>query len=313
MVIVCSTDDKYVQHCILMLISLALHNSNVKIYILTDKLSERNKLLIKDEMQPYDVELIFIQVDSNIITTLPMPNNATLKHISVATYYRLFISRLLPIDEKKVIYLDCDIIINNSLKDLWDININDFALGAVTHIGDLENCIRLGISETKGYFNAGVLMINLDYWRKHNVENRFLEYIALNRDKIVYHDQDVLNVVLHNEYKSLSQKWNLTSHHYNPFINKYINNDRSLTDYQKKELRNELRILKKNPVIVHYIYIPKPWEKWCFSIHQRLYYETAKQSKHFKHLKYCWLANKLAFCKYYIVICKNELMKQLWT
>ena len=311
MVIVCSTDDKYVQHCVLMLISLALHNSDVKIYILTDKLSESNKILIKDEMKPYDVALHFIQVDSNIITSLPMPNNASLRHISLATYYRLFISKLLPAEDTKVIYLDCDIIVNNSLKDLWDTDINDFALGAVAQVGDSEDCIRLGISETKGYFNAGVLLINLDYWRRHNVESRFLEYIALNRNKIIYHDQDVLNVVLHNEYKGLSIKWNLTSDHYNPFFKKYINKDKSLTDHQKTEIRNELRLLKKNPVIVHYVFIPKPWEKWCFSIHQQLYYETAKRSKHFKHLRYCWLANKLAFYKYYIVMCKNELMEHL--
>ena len=193
MVIVCSTDDKFVQHCIIMLTSLVIHNRDVRIYILTEKLDKKNIQLIKDEILPYGVDLHFIQVDSDIIKSLPMPETDTLKHISYATYYRLLMGKILPKDENKVIYLDCDIIINHSIQELWNTDINKYALGAVIQIGDNEDCQRLGISEGKGYFNAGVLLINLDYWRSHNIEERLLEYIATHREKIKFHDQDVLN------------------------------------------------------------------------------------------------------------------------
>lgn len=311
MVIVCSTDDNFVQHCIMMLTSLVIHNRDVRIYILTEKLEEKNINLIEDEMQPYGVDLNFIQVDSNIIKSLPMPETDTLKHISYATYYRLLMGKILPENEKKVIYLDCDIIINGSIQELWETNIDKYALGAVIQIGDNEDCQRLGISEEKGYFNAGVLLINLDYWRSHKTEERLLEYIARHREKIKFHDQDVLNAVLHNEFLQLPPKWNLSSLHFNPFVYKYIKKDKTIPYAKKKQLLTEIKDLKKNPVIVHYLYVPKPWEKWCFSIHQKLYYDTAALTKHYRHLKYNKAANKLAFFKYNIVVTKNELLRML--
>lgn len=58
---------------------------------------------------------------------------------------------------------------------------------------------RLEYDSKYGYFNGGMLLINLDYWRKHNVENRLKEYFRANLDKVVRNDQDIMNAVLYKE------------------------------------------------------------------------------------------------------------------
>ena len=101
--------------------------------------------------------------------------------------------------------MDCDVIINKSLKTLYETNIKDTAALMVLDAESKREAERLNI---ENYCNAGVMLINLDYWRKNNVEQRLFDYAKNNADKILWQDQDVINTVLRNEIKTIDNKWN---------------------------------------------------------------------------------------------------------
>lgn len=100
---------------------------------------------------------------------------------------------------EKLIYLDCDIIVRHSIAKLYDIDIEDYLLGAVYHNDKLSvnngAFKRLHIPVEQGYFNAGVLLINLKKWREEHIYEKSIEFLRNNSESIVNHDQDVLNVV----------------------------------------------------------------------------------------------------------------------
>ena len=170
-------------------------------------------------------------------------------------FYRLMLDTLLPVSVNKVVYLDGDIIVRKSLKDLWNINLDGYSVGAVTdtHSGLLEYYNRLQYSITKGYVNAGVLLINLEYWRKNQYKLRFIEFMQEYPDRIELNDQDVLNFVVQDTKVYIPMKYNLQT----MFL--YKNQYQLFSIYQFKKEYDEARV---NPMIIHYSG-SRPWETGC--------------------------------------------------
>ena len=171
----------------------------------------------------------------------------------MATYFRLLSPRFLPEDVRKVIYLDCDIIINGSIQGLWETDIEDYAIGAVIDESFYKDEIyrRLGYSKEASYVNAGVELFNLDYWRKHNCVERCLDCVQNHQDILTLYDQDAINMVLHDEIKHIHPTWNfqhgfLLSWQYG---------------YYQGELKNQIDECTDNPVIIHFDGRSKPWHK----------------------------------------------------
>ena len=82
------------------------------------------------------------------------------------------------------------------MDSLWNIDIANNSVGAVPDITltyDIRSYNRLDYEMELGYFNSGVLLINLDYWRKNSLSTIILEYINENVEKLKFHDQDALN------------------------------------------------------------------------------------------------------------------------
>lgn len=310
--IVCATDDNFVQHCSIMLVSLLENNKNVSIYILTEGLKENNKRIIIDEVSKYNADLNFCLVNSEIVKQFPMPDQKGLSHISRATYYRLFIAELLPASISKAIYLDCDIIINGSLEDLWNTDLSDYALAASLQIGHGFEALRLGYPIKYGYFNAGMNVINLDYFRKHNLSHKLIKYIINNTNKIKFHDQDALNGVLYDKTLHVLPQWNMISLFYIGSLKRY-------GDRIEGKLINDYNLEKKNgkkfkdkPIVLHYVSKPKPWNKRCWHPKYDLYYVYAKRTRHFNNLKKDSYIERLPWILKYFLKVKLSSIKQFF-
>ncbi len=283
--IVCSTDDNFVQHCSIMLSSVLLNNDGVVFWILSEGLTAINQMILKDEVESKGGIFNYIKVDSAIISRLPMPKNDNLSHISPATYYRLLVSEILPKHIDKAIYLDCDIIVRGSLKDLLETNIDNYAIGAVHQMwNEIEDASRLKYPVEFGYFNAGVLLLNLKYWRENAISVKLLNYLTSNYETILMHDQDALNAVLYNKAFTLPCKWNMLHYFFFPdsrSIKGFFNGE-LINDYS--EYKNQLKIYRRTPVVIHYVSKPKPWQKDCKHPFVKEYYNYAKKTKFFNTL-----------------------------
>ena len=171
--------------------------------------------------------------------------------ITKEAYFRLFVMDVLPQTLEKVLYLDVDMVICSSIRELWNTDISDVAVGAVPDCfhQDIHETNRIGYEVGLGIFNSGVLLINLSYWRDHDVMKKFVAYAREAKDHLKYHDQDVLNYVFRHCKKELPIRFNLQT------IHMYYDRFR----YLHFRLIEEVKEAFCHPVIIHYTGPEKPW------------------------------------------------------
>ncbi len=248
--ILCATDNDYVPYCGIMLTSLFENNKEAKIhvYLMTETISDSNWARLQELTRKYSQNISPIIIDSRKLKDCPMHDD---DYVSLATYYRLLAPQLLPQEIDKILYLDCDMIIDQSIESLYNTDIENYALAAALDEDYMNEgkYQRLEYTFEKKYFNAGVLLINLKYWRENNVTKRCFQYILGNPNKIILHDQDTLNAVLNKEVKLLSVKYNLQTAML--CRNTSLNTDTKL----------EIEKYKYQPTIIHYTGASKPWQK----------------------------------------------------
>lgn len=291
--IVCSIDNNYVQHCCVMLASFFENNHSEQhtIYLLTESLEQDSFDIIKNLIYSYQGLFYSYQIDSDALKSCPIRET---DHLTIATYYRLLIADVLPPTVEKVLYLDCDIVVNKSIEELWNTDLRNYALAAVEELGcsPVDSYERLGYDRKYGYFNAGVLLINLDFWRKNDMTQVFFSYIAENFMKLKAHDQDVLNALLHDKCLLLSYKWNVEEGFYHYYMIKKMRHERVFS------------YILRNPAILHYSWKPKPWDLGCkhpFRVNYYCYLDKAirhglpRTSISVKG-KVCFFMDKAAFC-----------------
>lgn len=194
-----------------MICSVCMNNQETDIvfHVITDgSLTDAHRRDLKAILRAFvDKEIVFYTFDDNQkIETFP-PGFYTL---STVTYYRLFIAEILSKYINKALYLDCDMIVRHSLMPLWNIDLEGYALGAVYDTYEDSSVYnRLEYPSTRGYFNAGMLLVNLDYWRKNRVIDDFMAFMQNHHEKIKWHDQDVLNTVFSDLKLLLPAKFNV--------------------------------------------------------------------------------------------------------
>ena len=133
--------------------------------------------------------------------------------VTQAAYYRLMLSEILPKNIHKVLYLDGDIIVRHSLLPLWNIDMKERPVGVVIYPYEVfpDFYSRLNHPPQLGYFNSGVMLIDLAYWRKHEVVKDFMRILQEYAEKLQFGDQDVLNVAFSGNKIVLPMKYNLTT------------------------------------------------------------------------------------------------------
>ena len=262
------TDNRYVMPTGVLMHSIGVHNQEpIRYHILVGEgFEERNRLLLEQEADKAGSTCYFYSIDKRVTSHLPFGREGMPQHVSIATYYRLFIAEVLPKDIHRILYLDGDMIVRHSLSDLWNMDIECYPLGAVHDMAEPLNAARLGLSS---YFNAGMLLINLDYWRDNHCLESFLAYIGENEEKILLHDQDVLNGV----FASLVEWLPLTYNFQNGFI---------LAQPHKQYnplLQSEIDAYKIDPVIIHYTVYNKPWNVACFHPYREEWRKYQRQTQ----------------------------------
>lgn len=256
--IVACLDNGYVMPTGVMMYSVCVNNQDADItfhLIIDESVTQKAKCDLKDTVEEFvNKRIVFYEVDSQTTKDLPTRQKCS---ITQATYYRLYLTEIIPQTIDKVLYFDGDVIIRHSLVSLWETDLTGYAVAASIDMSsaNIEYYNRLRYPFDLGYFNAGVLLINLDYWRKHHVINLFSDFISNHSDIIRCEDQDVLNVVFCNHKLWLSVKYNLQ----HGFLRK-----NAKYDYWKYE--KEVVEARKDPLIVHYTF-HKPWEKSTKEIH----------------------------------------------
>ena len=203
MEVLCASDDRYLPHLATMLCWLLEHNGSCRIHFFYSSVSNGELAKLKFLVARYRCEIALYEVLPSDFEDLRVD-----KWASAAVYYRLLAPRLLPANINKVLYLDSDIIVRRSLNCLWNTDVTDHAFGAVSTICDDDVRKALGWPAETKYFNSGVLLMNLQFWRQNNVPEQAISFVRNNPEKAKYWDQDALNATLSHQWVELPSRWN---------------------------------------------------------------------------------------------------------
>ena len=260
-----STNDNYVQHlsaCIASILCNAALSDSFNFYILNRGLTEKNKQILFKLKKIKNFNMTFVEIDTEKFNICPL----TTKHITIDTYYRYLIPSLFK-DLDKVLYLDCDIIVKSSLKDMFNTDISDFYAAVVEDVAPAVDSYKVKTKlDVSRYFNAGVMLMNIKKMNEDNIVDRLFENTKklADENKITWVDQCVLNYTLKGNVKFIHRKYNLQF----AFLNDkdYVLKTIPLAEYNEAI---------KDPVVIHYTTGIKPWN--C-----NYHYKTGKE--YFKYL-----------------------------
>ena len=183
---------------------------------------------------------------------------------------RLMLPEILQ-EHKKIIYLDADLLVLGSLRELWDLQIGSNAVAAaidsitIFQGPDLKHLEELQLPLGHLYFNSGVLLLNLVVLREIRLLERAREWIDKHIYPIRYIDQDALNVILAGNLAYFHLRWNLQV----PLIAPVQLGWRCSQEHVKAV---------SNPAIIHYVTNRKPWRKEFKLPYQSLYFKYLAQT-----------------------------------
>lgn len=208
-----STDDNYIPYldvAVSSLIANASRDYSYRIIVLNTGLRSDNIAKVKQNERP-GFAIDFIDISKRIEKIRSHFKN--IYHFSIVTYYRLFIASLFP-QYDKILYLDCDIVVLGDVAELYHTDLGQNILGAVT---DQYVCstreFRLYAEQAIGvdpdtYFNAGILVISLDQFRKNRIEQKFIRLITEYDFDLLDPDQAYLNYLCFGKTHMLPNGWN---------------------------------------------------------------------------------------------------------
>lgn len=208
-----AVDDQYIPFLAVSMQSLIDNSSKDNFYlikILNTNISDENK----DKINKYKRDNVSIEfVDLNYYIEKVKDKLYTRDYYSKTTYFRLFLPELYP-QYDKVLYLDSDIVILSDIANLYNIDIEDNLVGAVPDdvIQNIEVYSEyaekvVGVADHRNYFNAGVLLMNLDELRKAHFQEKFIYSLEEIRFSVAQ-DQDYLNRICKGRVKLIEKGWN---------------------------------------------------------------------------------------------------------
>ena len=276
--VIFSSDDNYAQHMGVAIYSLLQNNQlfkRIMIYIIDNEISEDNKKYVLNIISQFEnAKLEWVDFNN-------WKNKLSLKmgkwSISISSYARLFIGSMLGTDVDRILYLDCDMLILESLYDLWNSDMQGNTIAAVQDtIGDSTKK-SVGVIESRKYFNAGMLLIDLDRWRYLEMEKKCLQFIDEKKGNVTHHDQGVLNGIVNGKFKRLPLEYNLMTIHYIWPINKIIKYYGESSQFYSEK---EISLAKENPIIIHFTpsFTTRPWVENCKHPQRNIYWQYLEKT-----------------------------------
>jgi lipopolysaccharide biosynthesis glycosyltransferase len=212
--LVMACDESYAMQLATALRSIVDANRSgepLDVHVLSDRFSEDMRQKVVDSLPQGSASIRWAAVDLTSFEEF-----RTLPHVSKMTYARLTIPRIFADSVRRVLYLDADLLVLDDLGPLWDMNLNGAVVGAVLDRADAHLKARVPVPNdevpyVRDYFNAGILLIDLDRWRKERISENAMDYLRCHPGT-KFMDQDALNVACDGRWMALDPRWNFQEH-----------------------------------------------------------------------------------------------------
>lgn len=241
-------DSGYVYPLCTMLRSLVDNNQGecINIYVAHSSLTSQDFSKIKAALGKSDTEVYPIKIDDRLFENAPTKNRITKE-----TYYRIFAPLYLPRSVDRILYIDPDTIILNSLHTFYSSDFGRYLIIGAKHFDgaiDNWNKFRLTMLKSPHYINAGVMLMNIEKMREEITADKIFRCVKKNYCRLFLADQDVINILFDGKIGIYSE-----------YI---INLDERCYSRLCRTMPQEkaLDYVKNNTVIVHYNGKEKPWK-----------------------------------------------------
>ncbi|WP_142786033.1 glycosyltransferase family 8 protein [Changchengzhania lutea] len=255
-----SSDENYVPYLATAIISIIENNTgeaNLRFHIISVGISLSSQQKLQDMIVSNNAECVFYDFNKS----KELVGDFIFEVDKINKYARLYLSKLLPEEIEKVIYLDCDVLVLGSFKELWEINIEKYSFAGVPDVITVNHKSSINIPLDGKYFNSGMLVMNLKKFRDKKSIVKVEEYMKTYlKRKVKYgNDQAVINALFYDDFYALPPKYNCIT----PF---YLMNSEQIEKlYGMKIFYNngELQEAIDKPILVHFTpsFIKRPWVK----------------------------------------------------
>ena len=265
--VVFSANDYYTPYLGTLLKSVvdnASDDRNYDLIVLHEDFSARNMALLRDLVVRDNVSLRFLKVTAAM---REYQSKLFLRgHFKLETYFRLLLPQLLP-DYHKVLYLDADMVNLHDVADLYDVDVTDVLVAAVRdadtaglysgapHSGTkmpkkeyMDTVLK--IDKPYDYFQAGVILFNLDAWRDTYTPDEIFAFASSYDWQLL--DQDVLNYLCQHRVKFVDMAWNVVIDWRGIRINDIIKR-------APRWIYEAYMESRKDPYVIHFAGPDKPW------------------------------------------------------
>ena len=240
------SNDTYIPYVVVAIKSILENHDSTKIsiHVLSDFISVNKQNLLKETFHSYP----------NACLEIHIVDDSSLKGLkdtwSIYTWYRVLLPNILPTNIHRILYLDADVIVKDNLQELFLLNMENKAIAGTIDIEtfNIKTFERCGNEQEKRYICAGVMLMNLDFWRKHNLTEQIIEWGRINNDRIKFPDQDTINYLCRNDKVILPLRYGIQS--------AFFTNDQFYQEPLAKELSDSIN----KPAIIHYAGCA-PWIK----------------------------------------------------
>lgn len=241
------------------LINTADSSYNYDVLILHKEIEEENICLIKDMITTKNISVRFVEVDPK---TDEHHYNFR-EGYSSESFYRVVMIDILE-NYDKIIYLDCDVIVMESIsKLLMENDVTDYYVAAAKDIDGMASCVCdhenrksymlgfMGLKKIEEYFQSGVMIFNLRKIRENFNLQKILKVACA--PEIMFGDQDVLNTLFHEKVYYLDMAWNT-------IVNVRRQHFQTLLLLAPVKVVDDYVKARENPYIIHYAGT-KPWDE----------------------------------------------------
>lgn len=208
-----SVAGKYADYVGTAIYSILKHNaeSSIKIYILHQEIEAEYKRNLEQLMTHFQNTTIqFVKIENQYLEKIKPAKDG----LHISTYYRFLLAELLP-DVNKILYLDVDVLIRGEIRTLWNTDLSTASLGVSREIdiyaGCPEHVYSIGLEDHHNYFNAGVLLFNLQKLRSEQLDKLLLETAVSKSPELRFGDQDILNMIFKDDCVLFSYVYNFTN------------------------------------------------------------------------------------------------------
>lgn len=209
-VVVYATDENYVKLTAVSIYSLLVHNPGIDVAILASNISSKSAALLTTLVTRFNSTLRIIDVEIEL-EQLRLQNAPG--YTSYSTYSRHFAPQLLHQHFDRILYLDCDTLVTDNVAKLLRLSLKDrpFAIGYDCLYNNYKKFI--GLSPEQPYFNAGVLLIDIQSWIAQECTARFFNCLkSRTHMPSILADQDILAHSIANDAAILPPQYNFLTH-----------------------------------------------------------------------------------------------------